>query len=241
MKYLKKHSLPCICAVISVLILFLSFNTTSKVSVLAVYEESVMDYPTVIVDAGHGGEDGGAQSVSGLLEKDVNLAIALCLRDFLITAGFDVLMIREDDKQIYDESANTLREKKVSDTHNRLNICNRDDDSIYVSIHQNMFSESKYSGAQVFYSPNNELSVALAESVRNSFVSLLQPDNIRSIKPSTGSIYILDNAKTPCILIECGFLSNDKESALLATELYRKNIAFAVHLGIIEYCYNNLK
>ena len=108
--------------------------------------------PVIILDAGHGGEDGGAVSDSGLVEKDVNLQIALILQKFFVQSGFEVVMTRSDDRAIYSDDATTLREKKVSDIHNRADICNSDDNNIFISIHQNKFDQSKYNGTQVFYS-----------------------------------------------------------------------------------------
>lgn len=195
--------------------------------------------PLIVIDAGHGGEDGGAVSESGVMEKDINLDIALYLRDFFLQGGFEVLMIRQDDRSVHDDNAATLREKKVSDIHNRSAVCNSSENNIYISIHQNKFSQSKYSGAQVFYSENSPLSELLAENIRLSIKSLLQKDNERKIKSADKSIYILDKATVPCVLVECGFLSNERELSLLTSDDYKQSIAYCIYLGFCEFYYNN--
>lgn len=193
--------------------------------------------PVLIIDAGHGGEDGGAVSSSGLVEKDVNLSVALALERLFLQSGFDVEMIRSEDISIHSENAQTIREKKVSDIHNRSDICNSNPNNIYISIHQNKFDQSKYSGTQVFFSKNNTLSQPLAECIRSSVNGLLQPENSRQCKPSDDKVYILKNANVPAVLVECGFLSNPYESELLSTEEYRNKLAFSIFSGFLEFYY----
>lgn len=195
--------------------------------------------PNIIIDCGHGGEDGGAVSPKGLLEKDVNLYIGLSLRNFLIQSGFSVTMIRSDDKSLADENKITLREKKVSDLHNRAKIVNSDKNNILISVHQNMFEDSRYFGAQVFYSDNNAYSKMLAENIRSAFKGLLQKDNERQCKASSDSIYILKNSEVPSVLVECGFLSNPEEENKLHTQEYRDQLAFCIYAGFLEYYYQN--
>ena len=174
---------------------------------------SAENIPVVVIDAGHGGEDGGAVA-NGIVEKDVNLEIARQLRDMLELSGFRVRMIREDDRSVCDEGADTIREKKVSDMKNRLKTAGSDSRNILISIHQNKFTESKYSGAQIFYSSNDPESAQLAEKVRGSIVGLLQPDNKRELKKGADGAYILKKAEIPAIIAECGFLSNPEEAKL---------------------------
>lgn len=200
---------------------------------------SVLTKPTIVIDAGHGGEDGGATSETGLLEKDVNLHIALTLQKLFLQSGFKVTMTRTEDKAIYDSNADSLREKKVSDIHNRSEIVNKYDNNILISIHQNKFEQSKYSGTQIFYSDNKPLSSKLAEAVRLSVTGLLQNNNTRQCKSTTEGVYILKNATVPAILVECGFLSNPQEEELLKTETYRNQLAFAIFSGFIEFYYQN--
>ena len=192
------------------------------------------DRITVIIDAGHGGEDGGAE-VDGVLEKNINLSIADKLADTLRLCGVRVTEIRDEDISVYDDSAQSLREKKVSDLKHRVEIVNGSENNILVSIHQNKFDNSAYSGAQVFYSSNNDKSRVLAESIRNSVVSLLQNDNTRELKPANSDIYLLDNATVPAVIVECGFLSNDEERAKLLDSGYQSEMAYSIAMGVLEY------
>lgn len=192
-------------------------------------------FQTVIVDAGHGGPDGGTSAADGTLEKDINLQIAIKLNDMLKAMGVETVMIRDTDISIHNETANTIRQKKVSDLKNRLNIINNSENAVFVSIHQNHFSDSKYSGTQVFYSKNNSLSASLADSIRHSVISYLQLDNTREIKPSGTEIYLLYHAQIPAVMVECGFLSNAKETENLKNEEYQRKIAFLIAVGIVDY------
>lgn len=214
--------------------LFLMFSAYQKVAVRASADRG--EYrPTIVLDAGHGGEDGGAVSKSGLQEKDVNLAITHYLKEMLTATGFDVVMTRDADISINDDNLATIKERKVSDLHNRLKIINSYEDCIFLSIHQNQFSDSKYSGAQMFYSTNNPASKELAESLKQSVVTMLQPENNREIKPAGKSIYLLWNSKRPSVIVECGFLSNEQESLLLADDTYQRKMAFSIYCGFLNY------
>lgn len=193
---------------------------------------------TVIIDAGHGGPDGGTSADDGTLEKDINLQIAHKLNKILMAMGVETVMIRTEDISIHDDSAETIRQKKVSDLKNRLDILNNTDNSIFVSIHQNHFSSSKYSGAQIFYSKNNPQSHKLAESIRLPIVTFLQTDNTREIKRSGSEIYLLNNAQAPAVMVECGFLSNWSDTQNLKNEKYQQNLAFVIAIGITDYILN---
>lgn len=195
-------------------------------------------YKTVIIDAGHGGPDGGTSSDDGTLEKTINLQIAFKLNEILNAMGINTVMTRTEDISIHDEFANTIREKKISDIRNRLSITNNTPDSVFVSIHQNHFSQSKYRGTQVFYSKNNPHSQILADSIRLSVISSLQPENSREIKPSGSDIYLLYHAQIPAVMVECGFLSNYDESQELKNEEYQRKLAFTIALGIIDFLKN---
>ena len=199
--------------------------------------DTITDLPRIIIDAGHGGEDGGAE-VYGVLEKDINLSIANTLADILRASGYEVAQVRDTDVSVYSDGAETLRQKKVSDLQNRVALFNADQRNIVVSIHQNKFDSVKYSGAQLFYSENNTESADLAERIRTAVVMLLQHDNTRELKPADEDIYILDNATVPAVIVECGFLSNDRERELLVTQEYQSEMAYAIAMGIIDYCNN---
>ena len=187
----------------------------------------------VLIDPGHGAEDGGAVSDSGVAEKDVNLDIALALRDRLELSGFRVMMTRDDDTPI--GTGDTVKERYRSDIAARLKMYREPAVDMVVSIHQNKFTSPDVSGAQIFYSANNENSSRLAECIRLSFCGLLQPENTREITAAGTNIYLLNNCDKPCVLAECGFLSNPDEAALLSDAEYRKKIAFAIYCGILQY------
>ena len=218
----------------------LGFGTVIVSEKLAVDAASTKVNQTVIIDAGHGGPDGGTSADDGTLEKDLNLQIAIKLNESLNSMGIKTVMIRTEDISVHDASANTIRQKKVSDLKNRLKIINETDNSIFVSIHQNHFSDSRYSGTQVFYSKNNPQSSVLADCIRQSVISNLQKDNTRETKPSGTDIYLLYHAESPAVMVECGFLSNINESKNLNNENYQKELAFVLALGISDYL-NSLK
>ncbi|MCD7775183.1 MAG: N-acetylmuramoyl-L-alanine amidase [Clostridiales bacterium] len=198
-------------------------------------ETASSEYPLIIIDAGHGGQDGGAVARNGTQEQYINLDIALKLDAVLNECGFDTLLTRSDDNSIHDSDKTTIREQKVSDIHNRLKIIEEHPGCIFISIHQNYYTESKYSGTQVFYSPNNPESKVLAQYIQESVVSSLQPDNTRQIKESGDSIYILYYAAEIAVLVECGFLSNDEETAKLNDDNYRAEMAESICAGLVNY------
>ncbi len=219
--------------ILLIVFIFLIINAYNNLSISA---NSVMpenSKHTIIIDAGHGGDDGGAVS-NNLTEKDINLKISKILSDIFVTNGYKVVMTRNNDNSI-ESTGETLRERKVSDMKNRLQIYNSDENNIVISIHQNKFEIEKYSGAQIFYSPNNEYSAVMAESVRSSIINLIQPENTRECKKATKDIYLLYNSKVPSIIVECGFLSNNEEAKKLNTEAYQKKMAYSIYLGIINY------
>ncbi len=194
------------------------------------------DVPIVIIDAGHGGFDGGAVSVDGTPEKNINLSVSLFLNEFLIALGFNTIMTREQDISLEDKGLSTIRSRKTSDIHNRMKIMEDTDNSIFVSIHQNFYTQSKYSGTQVFYSPEfAEDSSLLARCIQESVVTALQPENKREIKRCDSSVFLMYKAVKPAVLVECGFLSNPQEATILKDENYQKKIALCIALGIQDY------
>lgn len=222
----------------SVFSVSLIVNNNLNTSALSSVEILSKNYPTIILDAGHGGEDGGASSTRGDLEKDINLDIALVLEKMLIQGGYKVKMIRTTDESVHNPEASTTRERKVSDIHNRVKVADSDNNNILVSIHQNHFSESKYFGTQIFYSKKHLNSQILAENIRKAVTSLLQPENTRKIKEAS-NVYLMDNISVPGVIVECGFLSNPDEAYLLSQIDYRESIAYCIYLGIVEYIYLN--
>ena len=188
---------------------------------------------TVVIDAGHGGEDGGAVAANGALEKDLNLAVAFYLYDLLKANGVNVIMTRTDDRLLYDKNENYIGRKKVLDLAARRRIAEEAGDCLFVSIHMNAYPLPQYGGLQVWYSPNHPDSEALALSVRDSVKATLQPDNDRPIKRATSSIYLLHHLQCPSVLVECGFLSNPSDASLLSSVDYQKQLSLAIFAGIL--------
>ena len=189
---------------------------------------------TVILDAGHGGEDGGASSADGLLEKDLNLALALTMRDILTANGIDVILTRETDTLLYDRNVDFQGRKKMLDMAARLKIANETPDAVFVSLHMNTYPHPSCQGVQVWYSENNDDSNALAKAIHSTTKELLQPENDRPVKRSGSSIYLLHHLECPAVLVECGFLSSPEEAALLASESYRQQLALTLCMGILR-------
>ena len=179
----------------------------------------------LLIDPGHGGFDGGTVATDGTREKDINLAVSLCLRDMLYVCGVPVELTRDTDI--------ATGSNKTADMQERLRLYERS--SIVIAIHQNHFHQAKYSGAQVFYSANHPESARLAETMQDAIVSRLQPQNTRSIKAATDGIYLMYHTTVPAILVECGFLSNPEELALLKQSDYRQYMAWSLCLGYWEY------
>lgn len=215
-----------------------AMQTLQAFGVVAFHADFFRKKGTIIVDAGHGGEDGGAVGVDGVLEKDINLSIALELEKCLKQNQFEVVMVRDSDVSVGDQSLDTIAQRKRSDTKARLRTVEEAGECILISIHQNHFSESKYSGAQVFYSPNRPESAELAEAIRQSIVGSLQPENRRENKPADKNIYLMYNCPVPGVLVECGFLSNPEEAGKLAQERYQRDMAAAIYNGLIGYLEN---
>lgn len=187
----------------------------------------------VLIDPGHGGFDGGAVADDGTTEKHINLAVAQYLRDLLYVCGVAVEMTRESDVGLEEDSSAAIREKKVSDMHRRLTMYN--EVSLVISLHQNHFPISKYSGTQLFYSANHSQSAILAQHIRASVIDWVQPQNTRELKQATDGIYLLHHTTTPSVLVECGFLSNPTERDKLKTPAYQQQMAFAIMAGYWNY------
>ena len=184
----------------------------------------------LILDAGHGGEDGGAVSLTGVPESQINLAIVLKLRDVLGLYGVDPILLREEDISLYSEGASTLREKKRSDLKNRVEAVEAVEGGTLLSIHQNTYTSSRYSGSHVFYAPTDG-SQALAEHFQTCIKEALQPDNERAVKQIPDTVYIMNHIACPAVLIECGFLTNPEEEALLREEDYQRQLAAVIAAG----------
>ena len=189
---------------------------------------------TVIIDAGHGGEDCGAIGTNGIYEKDLNLAIATKLGEYLESAGYNVIYTRTDDRLLYTEEENIKGMRKIYDLKNRMRIANEAENATLISVHMNSYGSSSARGLQVYYSENREDSRILAEKIQTEIKSSLQPTNKRTVKGGE-NIYLLENAACCAILIECGFISNPEECEKLSEKEYQKELCFAILCGIIKY------
>lgn len=194
---------------------------------------------TVIVDAGHGGDDGGAIGIDGTVEKDINLDIALKLEKILKFYGFNVIMTRTQDVMTCDDGLDSLKKRKISDIHNRFELMRKNPDAIFISVHQNKFEDTSQHGTQVFYSGNDERSKELAEAIQTSVTLTLQRKNDRVVKKSGSGIYLLYHAKIPAVLVECGFISNSDEVKKLKDESYRMKLAILIADGLLKYLSNH--
>ena len=210
---------------------------------------AVQDAPTeappitcIVIDAGHGGEDGGTSSAAGVVEKEVNLAVAFALRDMLEAAGIPVVMTRTEDKLLYDRNVDFHSRKKVLDLAARRIIAeetasSHGGNSLFVSIHMNAFPQTQYSGMQVWYGTGDPRSAEIAGAIQTAS-SALMPDNTRKIKAAGSNIYLLDRIQTPAVLVECGFLSNPAEAERLSREDYRYALAAVIFAGVAGFIEN---
>lgn len=189
----------------------------------------------IIIDPGHGGEDGGATSCTGILESTYNLEIALRLNDLFHFLGYDTKMIRTSDTSIYTQG-NTIAQKKISDLKERVRIVNETENALFLSIHQNNFSDSRYSGAQIFYA-ETEGSEQLAKQLQTAFTSTLNPGSRRMSKKSDG-VYLMEHINATGVLIECGFLSNPGEEAKLRSGEYQKQLCCVIASTVSSFVSN---
>lgn len=180
---------------------------------------------SVIIDPGHGGKDGGAISVTGTAEKELNLSVSETLEAMMTALGYRVIMTRTADTELTSDRGGS---RKMQDLLGRLEISEKNPGVPFVSIHMNKFGKEKYSGLQVYYSGNCEESKTAADEVQSAVKRLIQPENTRKTKRATSAIFLLDRIKSPGILIECGFISNRTEADLLEQADYRKKLCLAV-------------
>ena len=195
---------------------------------------NIAEKNTVIIDAGHGGEDCGAIGVSGVYEKDLNLEVAMLVGELLTEQGYTVVYTRTEDRLLYTEAENVKGIRKISDLKNRCKIGAEYNDSIFISIHMNSYGDARYSGLHAYYAPGNEESERLAHTIQNKVREDTQPTNNRVPKPGK-NMYLLENLENTAVLIECGFLSNIEECEKLSQKEYQKELSFSIVCGIIEY------
>lgn len=216
--------------ILALLVAVLALQRDRK-QVLGTMGTAVSKKACVVIDAGHGGEDPGKVGINEALEKDINLQIAQSLRTFLQANDIEVVMTREKDAGLHDADAS---QKKVQDMRRRVAKIEETEPDLVVSIHQNSYHREDISGAQVFYFEGSGQSTLLAGLIQDSMRLRLDPSNDRQVK-SNDSYYLLKNTSGPIVIVECGFLSNAKEAQLLAQGEYQERIAWAIHMGILQF------
>ena len=227
-----KFRFKILCGAVTVLLLagacYMGREVTANVMGKKVADEKS---PCVVVDAGHGGIDSGKVGINGALEKDINLKIAEALKKYLEAEGIRVVMTRESDDGLYDANASN---KKVQDMKRRIELIDKEKPVITVSIHQNSYPEEYVHGAQVFFYSGSTQGQRLAEVIQAQLIDKADPENKRQVK-ANDSYYLLKKTGIPIVIVECGFLSNSAEAEKLCDEDYQERVAWAVHMGVMQY------
>lgn len=225
----KKYVLGCVLLVFAVVLAW----TTGEQVVQAIAQSHAAR--TLVIDAGHGGFDGGAIGSNGTTEQDINLSIAKRVQLLASFFGVQTVMTREDTNALDYDPSRPVRENKVSDIKARQKIVEQTANPIFVSIHLNKFSDAQYHGAQVFYSTNHAGGCALAELLQDALITGCDPSNTRQAKPADQSIYLMKVLECPAVIVECGFLSNPSEEELLGDSAYHKKLAASIVTGYLRY------
>lgn len=225
----KKYVLGCVLLVFAVVLAW----TTGEQVVQAIAQSHAAR--TLVIDAGHGGFDGGAIGSNGTTEQDINLSIAKRVQLLVSFFGVQTVMTREDTNALDYDPSRPVRENKVSDIKARQKIVEQTANPIFVSIHLNKFSDAQYHGAQVFYSTNHAGGCALAELLQDALITGCDPSNTRQAKPADQSIYLMKVLECPAVIVECGFLSNPSEEELLGDSAYHKKLAASIVTGYLRY------
>ena len=228
----KRISFILIMILISVISFSISSNTQNTIETVSL----PVSGRTIVLDAGHGFPDQGAENSKMVTEASLNLKITQKVQTLLEQSGCNVILTRADENGIYDLDSNTLREKKVSDIKNRVKIGNESSAEAFISIHLNKIPKSKYYGWQTFFKQNNEKSEQLAKSIQEELNSSIQKENKRESLKITGK-YIIEHVEIPIAIIECGFLSNPEEEKQLLEDSYQDKLAWGIYNGIIDYFY----
>ena len=230
---------------IAIILLLIFIAVTAAFALPSLLRPNDADAPAprvqVIIDPGHGGEDGGAVGADGTTEKDLNLSISLMLRDMLVSSGVNVIMTRTEDVLLYDRNVDYHGRKKVLDLQVRLDICRANPDALFVSIHMNAFPQKKYDGLQVYYPAADEVSAVLARDIQDSVRAALQPENLRRAKATGSNIFLLDKTPGRAVLVECGFLSNIAECSRLCNTAYQRQLALVLYGSIMKYLSDGLE
>jgi len=214
----------------------MSFNIVDKQEDTVFTVTLPVTNKTIVLDAGHGLPDEGAESLNGVTEASINLIITKKVQTLLEQSGCNVILTRSDENGIYDLKANTIREKKVSDIKNRVKIGNESSADAFISIHLNKIPQNQYYGWQTFFKGNSQVSEELAKSIQEELNSSIQRENNREALKITGK-YIIDNVEIPITIVECGFLSNPEEAQLIQQDEYQNKLAWGIYNGIMDYFY----
>lgn len=218
----------------SAIVLSIFFSSVNIENTSAPVSSTPVSNHTIILDAGHGSPDGGAVGQDGSIESELNLDIVLKLQKLLEASNCTVILTRSDENGIYESTAETIREQKVSDMKSRADIANNSNAEMFVSIHMNKLEQTKYSGWQTFYKNKDETSKEIAENIQTSLNYFIKKENSRTIKSISG-IYLTKNVEIPLVIVECGFLSNEEENKLLQTDDYQNELAWSIYIGIMDY------
>ena len=227
--------LSCISLSIFTFLFFTTHSTVDKVKTIETVALPISN-KVIVLDAGHGVPDEGAESRNGTTEAETNLKIALKVQNLLEQSGATVILTRSDENAIYDYNKTTLKEKKISDIRNRVKIGNESSADIFVSIHLNKIPQEQYWGWQTFYKENNEQGKKLATCIQNSLNESIQKENTR-VPMKIDNIYIIKHVEIPTAIVECGFLSNEEEEKQLLEDSYQNRLAWGIYNGIISYFY----
>lgn len=221
----------CSIFILSVFFYSINFNQDTNIPTSSI----PVSNHTIILDAGHGLPDGGAVSSDGTtIESELNLNIVLKLQSLLEASNCTVILTRSDENGIYETDKNTIRSQKVSDMKNRVLIANESNAEIFVSIHMNKLSQNQYSGWQAFYKNEDEESIKIADYIQKNLNHFIDKTNTRTIK-SIKNIYLTRHVEIPLVIVECGFLSNSEETAILKTDEYQELLAWSIFSGIMDY------
>lgn len=233
LSYAVKFMLAVVLIICSILAIGSVFEGAlrSRADKVASASSKPASYRVLIIDAGHGGEDAGAVAEDQTLEKDLNLKISTLIKVLCDLNGTPAIMTRESDTLLYDkydDLEDYTGHKKLYDLKNRVRFAEEYEDAVFISVHMNKFSQSQYSGMQIYYSKNTPQSEALARNIQDTTKKYLQPNNKRQIKPADSSIYVLNSINHPAVLVECGFLSNEVELTNLKSEQYQAKLALTI-------------
>ena len=231
---LSKKRIMIVASVIMVALFVFAIQTNTKNTNVVQTVALPVSNKVIVLDAGHGKPDEGAQSSTGTTEAETNLKIALKVQSLLEQSGATVILTRSDENAIYDLDKNTLREKKISDIHNRVKIGNESQADIFVSIHLNKIPQEQYWGWQCFYRQNDEKSTKLAKCLQQNLNEAIDRENKR-VAMKIDNVYIIKHVEIPISIVECGFLSNKKEEQLLLTDEYQNKLAWGIYNGIMDY------